>query len=97
MNNILSIHQPNYLPWIGYFHKILYSDIFVFLDTVQYTPKTFTNRCFILQHGSPIRLSIPVNTKKWDVAINEVQIDTNTFANKHLKSFEFSYKKSPYY
>lgn len=32
---IVSIHQPAYLPWLGYFHKILRSDVFVFLDTVQ--------------------------------------------------------------
>ena len=28
---IISIHQPNYIPWIGYFHKIEHSDIFVIL------------------------------------------------------------------
>ena len=33
---IVSIHQPAYLPWIGYFNKIINSDIFVYLDTVQF-------------------------------------------------------------
>ena len=32
---IVSFHQPAYLPWLGYFHKILRSDVLVFLDTVQ--------------------------------------------------------------
>ncbi|MDA7546256.1 WbqC family protein [Alphaproteobacteria bacterium] len=97
MDKIVSIHQPNYLPWIGYFHKILYSDILVFLDTVQYTPKTYTNRCFILQNGSPVRLSIPVNLDKWEIPIKEVKINTDIFAKKHLKTLEFSYKKAKYY
>ena len=33
---IISIHQPNYLPWIGYFNKIARSDIFVIFDDVQF-------------------------------------------------------------
>ena len=32
---IVSIHQPNYIPWIGYFHKIASSDVFVVFDDVQ--------------------------------------------------------------
>ena len=32
---ILSMHQPNLLPWIGYFHKMAQSDVFVLLDVVQ--------------------------------------------------------------
>ena len=32
----ISIHQPVYLPWLGFFGKIISSDIFVILDDVQY-------------------------------------------------------------
>ena len=33
---IVSIHQPNYLPWLGYFNKIIRSDVFVIFDDVQF-------------------------------------------------------------
>jgi len=33
---IVSIHQPNYLPWLGYFDKIKSSDCFVIFDDVQF-------------------------------------------------------------
>ena len=36
MSKIVSIHQPNYLPWTGFFNKIASSDIFVIFDDVQF-------------------------------------------------------------
>ena len=96
-NIVVSIHQPNYLPWLGYFHKIFYSDVFVFLDSVQYTPKTYTNRCYVLQNQSSLRLSVPASIKKWDTPINEVFINTKQFARKHIATIRSAYLKSPWY
>ena len=91
MPGVVSIHQPNYLPWLGYFHKMTYSDVFVFLDDVQYTPKTYTNRCVVLQGGQETRLSIPVSMDHWDTPIREVRIDTGKFAAKHLGTLRHGY------
>ncbi|HHT9160132.1 MAG TPA: WbqC family protein [Candidatus Brocadiaceae bacterium] len=41
---IIAIHQPQYLPWIGYFDKIDRSDVFVLLDNVQYKKNEAQNR-----------------------------------------------------
>ena len=88
---VVSAHQPNYLPWLGYFHKMTYSDVFVFLDDVQYTPKTYTTRCFIRQGQQKVRLSVPASLPRWDAAIREVRIDTATFASRHIESFRHAY------
>ena len=93
MSNIISIHQPNYLPWMGYFHKMTYCDVFVFLDDVQYTPKTYINRAQIIQNGELVRLSIPATVPKWDSTITEVSIGLETFGAKHLASLRHAYGK----
>ena len=41
---VVSIHQPAYLPWLGYFDKIRRADRFVYLDTVQFQKQSFQNR-----------------------------------------------------
>ena len=42
--NILTAHQPVYMPWLGLFHKIAISDTFVWFDDVQYQSKEWDNR-----------------------------------------------------
>ena len=97
MPAVVSIHQPNHLPWLGYFHKMSYSDFFVFLDSVQYSPKTFTNRCFVKLNRTKARLSVPVHLEHSRATIREVRIDTAEFAYKHLETFRYAYGKSPYF
>src|SRR5512137_468969 len=41
---IVAIHQPQYLPWLGYFDKMLKADVFCYLDTVQYKKNEWQNR-----------------------------------------------------
>lgn len=44
MARICSIHQPSYWPYLGLFDKVARSDVFVFLDDVQYVKNDFKNR-----------------------------------------------------
>ena len=41
---VVAIHQPCYIPWLPFFEKIKKSDIFVFLDDVQYQKNGWQNR-----------------------------------------------------
>jgi hypothetical protein len=43
---ILSVHQPNFFPWLPYFKKIQESDVFVILGNVQFARRQFQNRFF---------------------------------------------------
>ncbi len=53
-------HQPNFLPWFGYFEKMLKCDIFVFSDDVQFPKRCFANRVEIPIAGAPAHLTLPV-------------------------------------
>ncbi len=89
------IHQPNYLPWIGYFHKIALCDVFVFYDTTQYTKGDYRNRNTIKWANGPIQLTLPVSFSLWQ-KINEVVFDVRAL-KKHLQTITQSYTKAPCY
>ena len=100
MNKIISIHQPSYLPWLGYFHKMAVSDTFVILDHVQLEKGSFTNRNKILQpDGREMWLTIPVLTKENSKQpINQVLInDKVTWCRKHSHSIRVNYSRTPYW
>lgn len=94
----ITILQPNYIPWIGYFEIIKSSDIFIFLDDVQYTKRDWRNRNFINVNNKKYLLTIPVNTKgKFYQKINEVKLTDQKFKEKHLEIIRQNYKKTKYF
>ncbi|WP_256289023.1 WbqC family protein [Halobellus inordinatus] len=87
---IVAAHQPNYLPWIGYFHKIHESDVFVVLDDVEYSSGSWINRNKIKTPDGWSWLSVPVGDTS--VPINEVEIAGNgDWREEHWKSFQQNY------
>lgn len=96
---IVSIHQPAYLPWLGYFDKILRSDLFIYLDTVQFQKGSFQNRNRIRTKSGPIWLTVPVETKGklYDLALKDVPVDhRQNWQSKHLASLKMNYGKAPF-
>ena len=97
MTKIISAHQPSYLPWLGYFHKVLLSDIFVFYDHVQYSNKDYTTRNYIKSSKGKNLLTVPVKKSK-NVIINDLKIyNTIPWRRNHLKSIYYNYKKAEYF
>ncbi len=93
---IVTIHQPNYIPWLGYFHKIAGSDVFVSLDNVQFTKNSFQNRNRIKTAQGEMWLTVPVITKKRSKQLTQ-EVKINNAANwgqKHWRSIHQNYSKS---
>lgn len=92
-------HQPEYLPWLGYFAKLSVADVFIFSDHLQYAIKDFQNRNVIAQAGAKRMLSVPVLTKgRVDQAIRDVEIDSATpWARKHMMTLRHAYHRHPHF
>ena len=93
----ISILQPNYMPWRGYYKIIKNSDCVVLYDDVQYTKNDWRNRNIIKSAKGPIWLTIPVRVKNLNQRINETYSVNNNWNEKHYKSIRQNYSKSRYY
>ena len=94
---IVAIHQPQYLPWLGYFGKMLQADIFCYLDTVQYKKNEWQNRNRIKTAQGWQWLTVPV-TYRYPRKIGEVGIDNTTdWARKHLRALQTNYRRAPFF
>ncbi|GJM26167.1 MAG: hypothetical protein DHS20C16_25820 [Phycisphaerae bacterium] len=97
---IISINQPAYLPWLGYFERIARSDIHVVLDHVQFEKNSFVNRNRILAAGGPTWLTVPVKTKGkfGDLPICKLEIDNQTpWRRKHWQTLQQAYGQAPHF
>lgn len=96
----ISINQPAYLPWLGYFDRIEKSDLHVVLDHVQFEKNSMVNRNKINSVNNPILLTVPVSTKGkfGNLEINTIEIDQIIqWQKKHWKTILLSYSKAPFF
>ncbi len=98
-STVLGTVQPAYLAWIPFFRRMQMSDVFVYLDDVEYSKNSFHNRNRIKGKNGAITLTVPVRykgaSKKY---INEVMIaDYEKWNKKHWKSIKMNYGQSPYF
>lgn len=99
-NMIVSINQPAYLPWLGYFHRIAVSDAHIVLDHVQFEKNSFTNRNKIRTQKSWCWLTVPVRTagKFGDLSINALEVaNEKKWASKHWQSLRLNYSKAAFF
>ena len=71
----IAIHQPHFLPWLGYMHRMASVDAFVVLDHVQFERRNYQNRTMIRMNGAPHWLTVPVLQRSQQERINEKEID----------------------
>jgi hypothetical protein len=57
---IVSMHQPNFLPWLGYFYKMAKADLFIFTDTLEFSKGSYTQRVKIMTASGPRWLTVPL-------------------------------------
>lgn len=100
---IVTIMQPAYLPWLGFFDRALKSDLLIVLDHVQIdmSSKTkFANRNKIRTKESWAWLTVPLKTKgKYgSLYLNELEINNEEkWRQKHFSSLRHGYGKAEHF
>lgn len=92
----IAIHQPNYIPWAGYFRKLAQADVFVILDDAQFPKNSYVNRVNILETGKASWLTIPAKPKLGTL-IRDVKPAQPDWPSRHLSRLRNAYATAPYF
>lgn len=92
----VAIIQSSYIPWKGYFDIIHDSDVFVFLDDVQFTNRDWRSRNKIKTAQGPKWLTVPVGSNR-DKLIQEVVIPSADWQKVHWDNIKQFYQKAPFF
>jgi len=92
------IMQPTYFPWVGYFNLIQQSDVFVFLNDVQFSKQSWQVKNRISIQGEELMLTVPIKKASLSTKIDQTLIDNSKpWKKKHLKSIYYGYIKSRFF
>lgn len=100
MSRTVVIHQPDFLSYLGFFHRFLFADMWVILDTVQYvsgTSSSWQNRDKIKTAQGERWLTVSVQKAPLGTAINHMVLAKNAWRRNNLNLIQNSYEKAPYY
>jgi hypothetical protein len=98
---LVAIHQPHYLPWLGYLERMRAADLFVLLDHVQFERANYQNRTQIRIDGEARWLTVPVVQRSQKERIADKLIDhgpqgARWWARTHLMTLRHAYRSAPY-
>lgn len=96
----VTIHQPEHMPWLGFFHKINMADVYVVLDNVQYRRRYFQNRNKIRTKTGWQWVIVPLEKEDRDeLLIKDTRIANEDlkWKKKNIESIYHNYCKTPYF
>lgn len=94
---ICTVHQPNYLPYLGFFEKAHRSDVFILYDTTQFKKNDWQNRNKLCVNNGWQWISMPI-LHDFGQKIYEVKIkDPEKSLQKNWRSLQVTYGKAPFY
>ncbi len=101
MKKVVVIHQPDFLPWLGFFHRFLHADLYIALDHVQFvsgTSRSWTHRDRIKTRNGPRWLSLSVQKPALGTAIGDVLLSGDAdWRAANLNLLRENYRTAPFY
>jgi hypothetical protein len=101
MSRTVVIHQPDFLPWLGFFARFLKADLFIALDHVQFvsgTSRSWTHRDRIKTAAGPRWLSLSVKRAPLGTPINEVLLSPeHAWRRANLDLLRENYQQGPHF
>ena len=99
---LVAIHQPHYIPWLGYLDRMVKSDLFIILDHVQFERRNYQNRTMIRLEDEGRWLTVPVVQVSQKETIVEKAVDNTESGSRrwgpnHFKTLKYAYRKAPYF
>jgi hypothetical protein len=99
---IVTVHQPHFMPWLGYLHRMAQADLFILLDHVQFERRNYQNRTRI-RFGEEARwLTVPVEQRSQKERIDEKRIDNSLHGTPrwwspgHFQTIRQAYRNAPF-
>jgi hypothetical protein len=97
---IVAIHQPCFMPWLGYLHRMAQADLFVVLDHVQFEKANYQNRTRIRMQGpegyEARWLTVPVLQRSQKESILEKELDNRLEGPRHWSAVQLSTLRHAY-
>jgi len=99
---LVAIHQPHYVPWLGYLDRMMKADLFIILDHVQFERRNYQNRTMMRIEGEERWLTVPViqvSQKELivDKRVDNTETGTRAWGPTHFKTLKYAYRKAPYF
>ena len=98
---IVGIHQPNYLPYLGFFDKMARSDVFIIYDDAQFNKRDFQHRNRIRINDGWKWLTVPVEKEEIPIKkikiLNEPQKNKPPWSKIHFREIHANYAKTEYF
>jgi hypothetical protein len=97
---IVAIHQPHYMPWLGYLHRMSQVDLFIVLDHVQFERRNYQNRSRVLLDGQAHWLTVPVVQRSQKERIAEKLIDNGgkrPWGPVHYATLRHAYRQAQHF
>lgn len=95
---VVAIHQPEHLPWLGFFHKMSQADEFIILDNVQFRKNYYQNRNKIRTRTGWQWLTVPIEKHLLTTQIRHVTIKNNIeWGITNLNRIHANYCMAPFF